>query len=251
MGLIAGSARFGAILCSVRTSTNSSRSSPQLVCTVDLVLLTLRDERLQVLLLKREREPFAGALALPGGYVHTGEDQGCEDAAQRVLREKAGLQELYLEQLATFSGPGRDPRGWSVSVAYVALVDAGTLGQSPSLARSAQWLPVDRLPALPFDHGHIVEAAVARVRSKSLYSSLPAHLCPEPFTLPELHGVYEAVLGEAINAVSFRRKMEELDILDPVAGAKRAEGAHRPAQLYRLKREYRQRLRLVGRGLKA
>ncbi len=215
------------------------------------MLLTLRDEQLQVLLLKRERDPFAGALALPGGYVHADEDQGCEDAALRVLRDKAGLQGLYLEQLATFSGPGRDPRGWSVSVAYVALVDAGTLEQAPSGLRSTHWLPVDRLPALPFDHGHIVEAAVQRVRNKSLYSSLPAHLCAEPFTLPELQAVYQAVLGETINPVSFRRKMEELDILEPVAGAKRAQGAHRPAQLYRLRKEFKRRLRLVGRGLKA
>ncbi|MGM9516560.1 NUDIX hydrolase [Roseateles sp. DB2] len=233
------------------TSTNFRRTPAPLICTVDLVLLTLRDGQLQVLLLKREREPYAGALALPGGYVQPDQDQGCEEAAHRVLHEKAGLNGLYLEQLATFSGPGRDPRGWSVSVAYVALVDAGRLARHAPPLPGCSWLPVDRLPALAFDHGHVVEAAVARVRSKSLYSSLPAHLCPEPFTLPELHAVYQAVLGESVNAVSFRRKMDELDILDTVVGAKRAEGAHRPAQLYRLKKEFRQRLRLVGRGLKA
>lgn len=215
-----------------------------MICTVDIVLLTLREGQLQVMLLKRDREPFDGALALPGGYVHTDADQGCEDAAQRVLLQKAGLQSPYLEQLASFSGPARDPRGWSVSVAYFALVatpDASQPGQ--------HWLPVDRLPQLPFDHGRIVAMAVERVRNKSQYSSLPVYLCAEPFTLPELHAIYAALLGEAINPVSFRRKMDELGMLEPVPGAKRADGAHRPAQLYRLKDEFRRTLRLVGRGL--
>jgi 8-oxo-dGTP diphosphatase len=229
----------------VNDSTNSP-ADHRLICTVDIVLLTLREGQLQVMLLKRDREPFDGALALPGGYVHADEDQGCEDAARRVLLQKAGLQSPYLEQLASFSGPARDPRGWSVSVAYFALVAAAEPGHP-----GQHWLPVDRLPQLPFDHGRIVAAAVERVRNKSQYSSLPVHLCAEPFTLPELHAIYAALLGEAINPVSFRRKMDELGMLEPVPGAKRADGAHRPAQLYRLKDEFRRTLRLVGRGLNA
>ena len=150
----------------------------------------------------------------------------------------------YLEQLASFSGPGRDPRGWSVSVAYFALVP-------PPAQDDRLWLPVDRLPALPFDHGAIVAAAVARVRNKSQFSSLPVHLCPEPFTLPQLHAVYEALLGEPVNPVSFRRKMDELAFIEAIPGAKSSSGAHRPAQLYRLKREFRRTLSLAGRGLNA
>lgn len=224
-------------------STNSEASS-KLICTVDVVLLSLSEGQLRVLLLRREREPFAGAWALPGGYVHVGEDQGCEDAAQRVLRQKAGSESPYLEQLASFSGPARDPRGWSVSVAYFALVP-----HPEEALPGQQWLPVDRLPQLPFDHGTIIATAVERVRSKSQYSSLPVHLCPEPFTISQLHAVYETLLGEPINTVSFRRKLDELAILEPVVGEKRSEGAHRPAQLYRVRAEFRQRLRLVGRGL--
>ena len=232
------------MLPSVNTTTNTHS---QLICTVDVVLLTLREQHLEVLLLKREREPYAHALALPGGYVHPEDDQDCEDAAHRVLQQKLGLRSPYLEQLASFSGPARDPRGWSLSVAHVALLPwAATLAEP---APGAQWRPVDRLPQLPFDHGRIVAAAVERVRNKSQYSSLPVHLCPEPFTLPELHGVYEALLGEAINPVSFRRKMDELAIVEPVPGAKRAEGAHRPAQLFRLRESHRRTLGLMERGL--
>lgn len=234
-----------AILSSVKTSTKSSESA-QLICTVDVVLLRLVEAQLQVLLIKREYEPFAGALALPGGYVRPGEDQSCQEAAQRVLRAKTGLESPYLEQLASFSGPGRDPRGWSLSVAHVALVPPHGL---PQAQPGCEWRSVDGLPALPFDHTSILACALERVRSKSQYSSLPAHLLPEPFTLPQLHAVYEVVLGERINAVSFRRKIAELDCLEPVA-SKASGGAHRPAQHFRLRAAYRQRLSLTGRGLK-
>ena len=218
---------------------------PTVICTVDVVLLTLQGSHLQVLLLKRDRDPFAGALALPGGYVHPQDDQDTADAARRVLHDKAGLSGLYLEQLASFSGPGRDPRGWSLSVAYCALVHDAAMASLPEHL----WRPVHQLPALPFDHARIVAAAVQRVRSKSQYSSLPVHLCGDTFTLPQLQAVYEALLGSPINKVSFRRKMDELAMLEPIAGAMTQGAAHRPAQLYRLKGAFQQALSTIERGL--
>jgi 8-oxo-dGTP diphosphatase len=219
-----------------------------IVCTVDVVLLTLLDDALHVVLLKRDREPFKGALALPGGYIHVQEDHSAWDAAARVLRDKTGMESPYLEQLATFSGPGRDPRGWSVSIAYYALVPAAIL---PVDRAGLSLLPVERLPSLPFDHKSIVQTAVSRVRAKSQYSSLPVYLCGESFTLPQLQAVYEAVLGEPINKVSFRRKVDELGIVEPIEGALEQGRANRPAQLYRLRREYRNALSTVERGLNA
>ena len=221
---------------------DTSARSP--ICTVDVVLLTLQQGALHVALLRRERAPFAGALALPGGYIHTGEDVDAQASAARVLREKAGLQSPYLEQLATFSGAVRDPRGWSLAVAYCALVPPELLTTAPLTL-----VPVAELPALPFDHRAMVDAAVARVRSKSQYSSMPVHLCAEPFTLPQLQAVYEAVLGEPLNKVSFRRKVDELAMLEAVPGALHSGGAHRPAQLYRVRPAFRQRLSLSARGL--
>jgi 8-oxo-dGTP diphosphatase len=223
-----------------------AREHPNVLCTVDVVLLTLRDGALCVLLQRRAAEPFAGALALPGGYIHAQADHDAADAAARVLRDKAGVASPYLEQLATFSGPGRDPRGWSVSIAYFALVPEAAL-QAP--ADGTAWKPVERLPALPFDHRQIVEQAVARVRAKAQYSSLPVHLCGERFTLPQLQAAYEAVLGESVNKVSFRRKIDELGIVEPIEGAFTAGGAHRPAQLYRLRKAFRHVLSTSGRGL--
>ena len=223
-------------------------AEPAILCTVDVVLLTLSQGGLQVALVRRERPPFAGALALPGGYIHAQEDADAQASAARVLRDKAGLQSPYLEQVATFSGPVRDPRGWSVAVAYCALVPAQVLAQAADPGRIAL-VAVDDLPPLPFDHRQIIDTAVQRVRSKSQYSSLPVHLCAEPFTLPQLQAVYEAVLGESINKVSFRRKVDELAMLEAVPGALQTGGAHRPAQLYRVRVAYRRSLSLSARGL--
>lgn len=219
---------------------------PPVLCTVDVVLLTLRAGVLCVGLLRRDAPPFLNVPALPGGYVHAQEDADALAAAVRILDAKLGLKSPYLEQVATFSGPARDPRGWSVSIVYTALVPESQLD---SKARGFSMVPVDELPQLPFDHGSIVEVAVRRVRNKSVYSSLPVQFCGERFTLPELQRVYEAVLGESLNKVSFRRKMLELDILEPLDGELRRGNAHRPAQYYRLRAEYRRQLALSERGL--
>lgn len=203
---------------------------PTPIATVDIVLLVVREGVLQVGLLRRAVEPFAGRWALPGGFVHTAEDRDLAGAAARVLREKLGLVPRYLEQLSTEGGPARDPRGWSISVAYYVLLDGGELaGASPGL----RWVAVDAVPALPFDHAGIVAAAVRRLRGKAAYSSLPAFLLPTTFTFAELHRIYEQVVGTRLDLASFRRKIMAQGIIEAVAGDVRA-GAHRPAQLYRL-----------------
>lgn len=224
----------------------TSRTTP-IICTVDAVLLTLGDEGLKVALQKREHEPFQGIATLPGGYVHAEEDLDAHGAARRVLKQKTGIDVPYLEQLATFSGPGRDPRGWSVSIAYYALVPPALIARANR--PDVQLAEVARLHTLPFDHSAIVEAAVERLRGKSQYSSLPCHLAGEEFTLPQLQRVYELLMGEPLNKVSFRRKMVEMDALEEVDGATETGGAHRPAQLYRLKPQFRDQPSLLKRGL--
>lgn len=219
----------------------------QVICTVDLVLLTLQDDSLKVALHKRERAPFEGVAALPGGFIHPTEDANTRSAALRVLREKTSIVPPYLEQLATFSGPARDPRGWSVSIVYYALVPFDVV--EGAVTADLKLASVDARLDLPFDHRQIVDAAVARLRSKSQYSSLPCHLAGDTFTLPQLQRVYEALMGEPLNKVSFRRKIAEMDMLEPVEGAFSSGAAHRPAQLYRLKPALRDRLALIERGL--
>lgn len=223
----------------------AGRSDERPICTVDVVQLTLAESGLRVLVHARPRAPYAGELALPGGYVRPDEDESTWHAAERVLREKVALESPYLEQLATWSGRHRDPRGFSISVVYYALVPWSALASLPEGCRLS---PVDALPPLAFDHAEIIAHAVSRVRSKSRYSTLPVFLCGDEFTLPALQSVYESVLGTALNKARFREKILELDILTAVPG-KFIGGAHRPAQLYRLKRNFARTLAWVERGL--
>jgi 8-oxo-dGTP diphosphatase len=204
---------------------------PQPIATVDTALFTIRDGRLHLALIRRANEPFAGVLALPGGYIHPDEDQGTTETAVRVLREKGGIEVTYLEQLYSFSGPHRDPRGWSISIAYYALVPevplqkVGTGG--PSL------VPVDALPRLPFDHSEIVAKALERLRNKASYSSLPAFLMPPIFSLSQLQDVYEKVMGAALERSRFRRAMESTGFIVPIPN-RSVSSRGRPAQAYRL-----------------
>jgi 8-oxo-dGTP diphosphatase len=214
-----------------------------IIVTVDVVLLTLVDSKLQVALFPREKAPAMGVLALPGGFIHEQEDESTEAAAVRVLREKTGVESPYLEQLQCFSGPSRDERGWSLTVAYFAVVPREVLPGQVKL------FSVDRMPKTAFDHSKIVKAAVQRLRSKSGYSSLPIHLCGSEFTIAELHAVYEAVMGEERNLASFRRKLEDLDVLEAVPGVMKRVGASRPAQVYRQKAKFAHSLSVRDRGL--
>lgn len=206
--------------------------------TVDIVPLTVKDGRLSVLLARRDKQPYARRLALIGGYVHVDGDVDLDATARRVLTEKAGIADLFVEQLMTFSGRKRDPRGWSASIAYFSLTPPAEI--APALDRADLWLaPIEDLPPLPFDHDDIVAAAVARLRGKGAYSDLPARFLPEQFTLADLHQVYQLVLGEPINEDAFRRKIMDRGFIEEIEGAKRrADGARKPSQLYRLKPGY-------------
>ena len=198
--------------------------------TVDIVIFTIREGRLQVLLVRRAIPPFQGKWAIPGGFVK--EEESLEEAALRELREETGVKDVYLEQLYTFGEPKRDPRGRVVTVAYFALIasDRATL-QAGTDAAEARWHPMDSLPSLAFDHAEILEYSRERLRNKLEYTTVGFQLLPRDFTLTELQKVYEAILSRALDKRNFRRKIELLKILKPTGKWRRA-GAQRPARLY-------------------
>ncbi|MCE6958801.1 NUDIX hydrolase [Cereibacter sphaeroides] len=204
------------------------------IATVDAVILTLEQGRLKIMLARRAAGPFQGALALPGGYVHPEEDRSLADAVRRILRGKCGVDVAYMEQLETFSGPDRDPRGWSISVAHIALVPRDAL---PVETEERQFHDVDDLPDLAFDHAEIVAAALRRLRGKGAYSTLPAAFLGESFTLPEMQRAYEAVLGERLNLAAFRRKVMDWGLVEDTGEKDRS--TDRPAALYRLAEPFR------------
>jgi 8-oxo-dGTP diphosphatase len=198
--------------------------------TVDVVIFTVRESKLQVLLVERAIAPFKGRWALPGGFIRTRES--LEEAALRELEEETGVREIWLEQLYTFGDPARDPRGRVVTVAYYALIASDQAPLTPgSDATAARWWPVSDLPALGFDHDRILAYALERLRNKLEYTTVGFQLLPRQFTLGQLQAVYEAILGRALDKRNFRRKMELLDILTPLDEWAQ-EGPGRPAQLY-------------------
>lgn len=184
---------------------------PRFAVTADIVLLTV-DDSLSVLLVERGADPFAGSLALPGGFVLP--DESVADAARRELLEETGVAEadldgVYLEQLATFGEPDRDPRMRVVSTAYLALSPAKPEPTPGTDAAAAQWVSVtDALAGtLAFDHADILEAGVERARAKLEYTTLATNLAGSEFTLGELQHVYEATWGCALERANFRRKV--------------------------------------------
>lgn len=206
---------------------------PRPIVTVDIVLLTPREERLHVALLPRAAEPFAGMPALIGGYVHVEEDADAESAVVRILKAKTGMSGIFFEQLQTYASMDRDPRDWSVSIAYFALVPQDVLDNAGVVL---DLRPADAVGELPFDHADIIRAALERLRGKGAYSTIPARLLPEVFTMSELQAIYETVMGERLDQSAFRRKINDLNLLEEVEGEKRqTERARRPTTLYRLK----------------
>ncbi|MFE1801207.1 NUDIX domain-containing protein [Streptomyces sp. NPDC059517] len=204
--------------------------------TVDLAVFTVRAGALQVLLIERGQEPYAGCRALPGGFVLPKESAGT--AARRELAEETGLTDvsgLHLEQLRTYSEPDRDPRMRVVSVAYAALLPDAPEPRGGGDAASAHWLPYDGLGPLAFDHDRILADARERIGAKLEYTCLATAFCPPEFTLGELQQVYETVWGAALDRPNFRRKvLATPGFVEPVPGAARLTGGRgKPAALYR------------------
>jgi 8-oxo-dGTP diphosphatase len=215
------------------TRQRRSTTLPPLPVTVDTVIFTVLDHTLQVLLVKRREEKFAGLWSLPGGFVS--EHEPLEDAALRELQEATGVRDVYLEQLYTFGDPGRDTRGRVVSVAYVALLAADRCPLVPNdLEAEARWWPVYELPDLAFDHPRMIQVALGRVRTKLEYTTIGFQLMPATFTLSELQRVYEVILDRPLDKRNFRRRLSLLDLVEPT-GEMHRDGPGRPALLHRFR----------------
>ncbi|WP_151081760.1 NUDIX hydrolase [Nocardioides cynanchi] len=205
--------------------------------TVDLVILTIRDQLLHVLLVRRGIPPYRGRWALPGGFLEEREDLSA--AAARELEEETGLAlgDVHLEQLRTYGAPGRDPRGRVVTVAHLALAPDLPAPIAGSDAAHAEWVPVDvalaRGDRLAFDHLAILTDGVERARSKLEYTPLGTAFCPEEFTVGELRRVYEAVWGRELDPRNFHRKVTGSSGFLADTGERTNRDGGRPARLYR------------------
>jgi ADP-ribose pyrophosphatase YjhB (NUDIX family) len=197
------------------------------------VVLQVRAGTLQVLLWERAREPFAGAWALPGGYLEPGET--LEHSIRRHLASKVDVRELsHLEQLETRGDPDRSPHEWQLATAYLGLVPSGV---DPELPGDTAWHPIDRLPPMAFDHEAIARDGRERLRAKLSYTNIGFALAPDEFALSELRDLYAAALGHEVSATNLQRVLLRRNVLEPTGG-RRASGPSggRPGALFRFRR---------------
>ena len=212
--------------------------------TVDIVVFALDEDGLQVMLIERDLEPFQGCWAIPGGFVRV--DETLDEAARRELQEETGLRDIYLEQLYTFGGLGRDPRERVVTVTYYALVNLqGHDVKASTDARNAAWFTIDELPELAFDHETIVDAALERLRGKVRYQPIGFELLPNKFPLRDLQRLYEIVLDRELDKRNFRKKILSMDILVELNEIEK-DVSHRAAKLYRFDKKKYDRLMRQG-----
>ncbi|WP_088243318.1 NUDIX hydrolase [Calothrix rhizosoleniae] len=213
--------------------------------TVDCVIFGLDGENtLKVMLIKRKLPTFEGEWALPGGFVRI--EESVDAAAKRELKEETGIENVFLEQLYTFGEVERDPRERVVTVAYYALINLQDYAiHADTDASDAQWFATDSLPPLAFDHGQIVQIAIARLQGKVKYEPIGFELLPQKFTLSQLQKLYETVLGQALDKRNFRKKILRMDLLVELDEMQTGV-AHRAARLYQFDEQKYQQLREKG-----
>lgn len=201
--------------------------------TIDIVIFTIEDGELKVMLIKRNKPPFAENWALPGGFLL--KNEATKDGALRTLKEKTGVGNVYIEQLYTFDSLSRDPRGHILTVAYFALVSRPKIifGSGKDLQTPAL-VSVNRLPKLAFDHKKIINYALERLQYKLEYTNAVFSLLPKKFTFSELQEAYEVIFGKKIDKRNFRKKFLALGLIKETHEIKRGL-QQRPARLYEFK----------------
>jgi 8-oxo-dGTP diphosphatase len=183
----------------------------QIKLAVDCIIFGFNDNRLELLLIHRGFEPEKGKWSLIGEFI--GNDEDLDDAANRVLYDLSGLQNIYMEQVKTFGKANRDTSGRVVSTTYSAMILKSQYNEEQVSKYSAKWFPMDDLPELVFDHKDMVDSAIRRLRRRVRSYPIAFNLLPNKFTLPQLQALYEGILNENIDKRNFRKKVSQMKYL--------------------------------------
>lgn len=196
---------------------------PHPAVTTDCVIFTFHEDQLKVLLIRRGIEPFKGQWALPGGFMRI--DESAEECAHRELREETGVTGCPIKQFHTFSRPDRDPRERVLTIAFYALVKWQE-AKGADDAEFADWIPLDKLPDLAFDHAEIIQGALEAIRRDLFFEPVGFNLLNDLFSMPQLQTVYEAILKKSFDRRNFAKKMKHLGILEEASAEENAQ-AHK------------------------
>ncbi len=203
------------------------------VIAVDVALFAVVNRRLLVLLEKTKKKELKGAFALPGALI--GHDEALEEAVHRVLHEKVHMKQAFIDQLASYGDPRRDPFGRVVTVAYLALVHAQTQENHAAEGHeNIRWVEASKVPKLAYDHNLILKDATRRLRAKVGYTNIAVGAIAKEFTLSELQELYEVILGHALDKRNFRKRVMQEGLVE-ATGERREGMATRPAALYRFR----------------
>jgi len=205
---------------------------PRYHVAVDCVILGYQDEEIKLLLYPRSFEPSKGKWSLLGGFVQ--DNESADEAAARILKQTTGLEQIYLEQVAAFSDPGRDPEARVISLAYFALIRIDLHNEDCVRENGAYWIPIRKLPNLIFDHQSMFEKALVKLQQKAGYSLVGLELLPEMFTLIQLRKLYEAIFQHEYDPGNFRKKILSLGALEKL-NVKDASESRKGAFYYKAK----------------
>jgi 8-oxo-dGTP diphosphatase len=187
------------------------RELQQIKLAVDCIIFGFNDNKLELLLIHRGFEPDLGKWSLIGGFV--GKNEDLDKAANRVLYDLSGLEDIYMEQVKAFGIADRDPTGHVVSITYSAMILKSRYDEEKVSRFGSKWFPIDDLPEMVFDHRDMVESAIKRLRRRVRNFPIAFNLLPQKFTLPQLQLLYEGILNEQIDKRNFRRKVAQMNYL--------------------------------------
>src|SRR5690606_5698844 len=205
--------------------------------TIDCVIYSFNEGKLQLLLTERSVYPYKDWWALPGFFVE--KDEEMEDAVKRILYDHTGLKDIFMEQLGAFAGVKRHPQGRIMTVAFSTIVKyddvKSKIKPTTNYMKQARWFPIDKLPDLAFDHTQIIQQSLQNLKNRINYSTAIYELLPEKFTLTQLQQVYEAVLGKSLDKRNFRKKIANTGFLKELPEVQKGV-SYRAARLYKFDR---------------
>ena len=207
--------------------------------SIDCVLFGFDGGALKILLIERNEEPFKDWWALPGYLI--GDNESLDESASRILHELTGLSDVYMEQYYAFGEVGRHPQGRVVTIAYYAMLRLGgdkVLKPLTNYAKKAQWININELPKLAFDHQHIFDKGLEKIKRRIKHLPIAFELLQEKFTLTQVQNVYELILGKKLDKRNFRKKILSFGVLKEL-DEKQKGVSFRAATLYKFdKRKY-------------